>query len=32
MALSRRDILRIARRFNAGTEVDRIKVPKGRLN
>src|SRR2546422_560851 len=30
--LSRRDIPIIARRFNAGIVVDRIRVPKGRLN
>ena len=32
MRLSRRDILTIARRFNAGTAVAGIRVPKGRLN
>src|SRR6266699_5450087 len=31
-SLSRRDIPVIARRFNAGLVVDRIRVPKGRLN
>lgn len=30
--LSRRDILKIARRFNAGLLTARIRVPKGRLN
>src|SRR6266496_2367366 len=32
LQLSRRDIMKIARRFNAGTVVDKIPVPKGRLN
>ena len=29
--MSRRDIVRIARRFNAGNDVPEIPVPKGRL-
>src|SRR5262249_43325946 len=30
--LSRRDIMNIARRFNAGTRLPKAQVPKGRLN
>ena len=32
LASSRRDVLRIARRFNAGNKAERPQVPKGRLN